>query len=162
MKGRADMNKKVGTVVILFAIAVFLIPTSVAIFVRRGGGSASLVSATWNVTLEQTGVNNNLTVVPETATATYTLNVKSLSEVDVKYSIVIGNLPTGIEVSLNGVDFSQASNGTITFNNAGTILYSAQNRTNTHTLTFRGATGASVVSNQAVTINVIAEQMTVS
>ena len=99
--------------------------------------------------------------MPGVTDTTYTLNVKSLSEVDVKYDIVISNLPTGIEVSLNGVDFYQASNGRIVINNAGIILYSGS-RTNTHTLTFRGVSGASFVNNQEVTINVVAEQLTTS
>lgn len=163
MKGSTDMNKKFEVIVIiLFILAVSLIPTSVAIYKRQADSHSLMASAAWTVSLEQTGVNNNLTVVPGSANATYTLNIKSLSEVDVNYSIVISNLPSGVDVSIDGVTFPPVSNGTVTFSNAGTILYSSSNRINSHTLTFRGANGATLVNNQVVTINVLAEQATTS
>ena len=68
-------------------------------------------------------------------------------------------MPTGVELSLNGVDFVPESNGTITFSNAGTILYSPTGGTNSHTLTFRGTNSSSFVNNKRVDINVIAEQI---
>ncbi len=153
------MNKKIKTVVILFALAIFLVPTTVAILKRQTTSNTSLASASWAVTLEQTGIDNNLTVVPETSNATYTLKVKSLSEVDIKYSIVLSNLPTGIEASIDGETYPPVSNGTVTFNNAGTILYSSGKKTNTHTITFRGTTGATPINNQVVKVNVVAEQL---
>ena len=160
MKGSADMNKKIETIVILFVLVIFLVPTSVAILKRRANSNSSLASAAWAVTLEQNGVDNDLTVVPGTSNDTYTLNVKSLSEVDVKYSIVLSNLPSGIEASIDGVTFPPVSNGTVTFYNAGTILYSSGEKTNTHTLTFRGTSVATPINNHAVTVKVVAEQMT--
>ena len=158
MKGSEDMNRKI--IILFMILSFFLIPVSFAICKSQAIGDSSLAAAQWNVTLEQTGVNNNITVVPGVSTTTYTLNIKSLSEVNVKYSIILGNIPSGIEVSLNGEDFYPPSSGTITFSNAGTILYSSQNKTNTHTLTFRGNNGATAVNNQTITVNVIAEQST--
>lgn len=156
MKGSGYMNRKI--IVLFIMLSFFLIPVSFAICKNQAVGNSALVSAQWNVSLEQTGVENNLTVIPGSTTATYTLNVKSLSEVNIKYSIILGNLPSGIEVSLNGIDFYSPSNGTVTFSNAGTILYSSANKTNTHTITFRGGNGAIAVNNQSVTVDVIAEQ----
>lgn len=156
------MNKKIKSIILLFVFTFFLIPASFAIYKSQAVGNSALVSAIWNVTLEQTGVNNNLTVVTGGSNITYTLNVKSLSEVDVKYNVVLSNLPAGVDASLNGVDFPPVSNGTVTFNNAGTILYNSQNKTNTHTITLRAANNATIVSNQVVAVNVIAEQLVTS
>ena len=153
------MNKKYKVLIIICGLMLLLIPASFALFKKQVGGDTSVSAADWSITLEQTGVNNSLTVVPEITETTYTLNVKSMSQVDAKYSIVVSNLPSGVQVSLNGVDFPQVSNGSVTFSNAGTILYNAANKTNTHTLTFRGVNGATFVNNQTVTVNVIAEQI---
>lgn len=153
------MNKKFNIIFALVMLSIFLIPTSFAIYKSQVSSLSSIVSAEWSVSLEQNGVDSDLTVIPGISTDTYTLNIKSLSEVDVKYSIVISNLPTGVEVSLNGVDFVPESNGTITFSNAGTILYSPTGGTNSHTLTFRGTNSSSFVNNKRVDINVIAEQI---
>ena len=153
------MDKKTKVILLIVCLVLFAIPVSFSLFKKQRNSESSVTSADWSITLEQTGVNNNLTLVPELSTSTYTLNVKSESEVDAKYSIVVSNLPSGVEVSLDGETYPPVSNGSVTFPNAGTILHNAQTKTNTHTLTFRGLNGATVVSNQAVSVNVIAEQI---
>lgn len=147
------------SLIIVLMISLTVIPLSYAIFRNIVSIDGTLASAIWDVTLVQNGIDNDLIVVPGSSDATYTLNIKSLSEVDVKYSITLSNLPTGIEASIDGVTFPPVSNGTVTFVNAGTILYSAGGSTNTHTLTFRGTNEATLVNSQAVTVNVVVEQM---
>ena len=149
-----------GIMIIIAMISVFAVPGSFAIYRSDIDGDNNVVSAEWNVSLQQTGVNNNLTIIPGSVSATYTLNVRSQSEVDVQYDIVISNLSSGVEVSINGVNFTPESSGVVTFSNAGTILHNASNdnKTNTHTLTFRAANGATYVNNRVVTVNVIAKQ----
>jgi hypothetical protein len=147
------------SLIIVLMLSLTVIPLSYAIFRNLIFVDGTLASAVWDVTLVQNGISNDLTVVPGSSNATYTLNVKSLSEVDVKYSITLSNLPTGVEASIDGVTFPPVSNGTVTFTNAGTILYSAGGSTNSHTLTFRGTNEATTVDSQAVTVNVVAEQM---
>lgn len=147
------------SLIIVLMLSLTVIPLSYAIFKNILFVDETLATAIWNVTLVQDGIDNDLTVVPGASDATYTLNIKSLSEVDVKYSITLSNLPTGIEASIDGVTFPPVSNGTVTFKNAGTILYSAGDSTSTHTLTFRGTNEATIVDSQAVTVNVVVEQM---
>ena len=118
--------------------------------------------AEWNVTLEQDGIDNDLTVIPGFEADTFTLNVKSLSEVDIKYTVNVSNLPSGIEASINGTDFYPEVNGVITFPNEFTILYSAINKINTHTLTFRGTNNSTYVNNRPVSVNVEAVQIVAS
>ena len=156
------MDKKIKIIAVLFLIGAFLIPGSIAMYKRGAGGNSELTSANWNVTLTPISAGNSVTVIPELATATYTLEVRSSSEVDIKYAIVVSGLPSGVEASLNGVDYPPVSNGTVTFSNAGTILYNAATKANSHTLTFRGVNGATVVSNQQVNIGIVAEQLLTS
>jgi len=153
------MNRKKRIIVVLFAITFLFIQSSFAIYKRGVAGVSSAVLAEWSVSLDQNGIDNSVSIIPGLTNDTFTLNVKSLSQVDVKYDIVLSNLPSGVEVSINGVDFTRESNGTVTIPNAGTILYNANTRTNSHTLTFRGITGATIVNNQSVNVNVIVEQI---
>ena len=154
------MKNKIILTAILFILAIFIVRSSFALFRGSLATSSAASIATWNVTLEQNGVNNNLTIVPQTVNATYTLNVKSQSDVDIKYDVILSNLSAGIEASLDGTNFTPANNGTITFAYAGTILYNAGNNgIDTKTITIRGASGATPVNNRVVTVNVVAKQI---
>ncbi len=124
---------------------------------RVGYGSGDL--AEWNVTLEQNGIVNSLTIIPGMRTDSYTLNVKSLSEVDIKYDVIISNLPSGVNVTIDNKNPDLTSANTLTFNNVGTILYNTNDNRNTHTLVFTATNNATFVNNQNVSINVIAKQM---
>ena len=152
-------NKRIKVILVIVGLVLLLVPISFALFKKMVTGTTSIAAADWSITLEQDGISNSLTLVPELSTTTYTVNVKSESEVDAIYSIVVSNLPSGVEVSIDGVTYPPVSNGSVTFPDAGTILHNAQTKTNSHTLTFRGLNGATVVSNQAVSVNVIAEQI---
>ena len=152
-----DKNKKL--IVILFILALFIVRSTFSLFRDSLAGNSTMVSADWNVTLEQTGVNNNLLVVPGQSVATYTINVKNLSDVDATYDVVLTNVPSGIEASVDGTNFTRVSNGTITINDVGTILYNDKDHMDSKTITFRGVSDATPVSNQEVTINVIVKQL---
>lgn len=161
---KKDLKKNLLIAIFLFGMtALFFVHPSYAIFRETANSDSELVSAEWVVTLEQAGISNNVTVVPEIAVGTYTLNVKSLSKVDVKYDIVLSNLPNGIDVSIDGVNYPPVSSGSVTFNNAGTILSSSQNKINSHTLTFRGTNGSlyenNPLINQVVNVDVYAQQI---
>ena len=155
------MNKKHTIIVGLFIgiMGLLLIPLSNAIFNSSANTSKSLTTAAWSVSLNQTGISNNVSIVSGVDTQDFTLKVRSNSEVDAKYAIVIGNIPTGVEISLDGGNYETPSSGTITFTNAGTIFYSSNNKENTHTLTFKSNTGTTPVSNRELTVDVIIEQI---
>ncbi|MBR3660771.1 MAG: hypothetical protein IKN63_02590 [Bacilli bacterium] len=160
---KKDLKKHLLIAVLLFGLTVlFFVPPTYAIFRELADSDGELVSAEWAVTLEQTGISNNVTVVPGISTGTFTLNVKSLSKVDVVYDIVITDLPAEVDVSIDGVNYPTVSNGSVTFTNAGTILASSQNKINSHTLTFRGTNGSlyenNSLINQVVNVVVNAKQ----
>ena len=166
-------------VVITFVISLFIFGVSYAMLRNSTNISWDLSVATWNVTLEPQNVDDQLTLVPESPPANYTINVKSLSEVDIKYTIVINNLPTGVEISLDGGDFFSLINNlptgveislddgnfvtqvnnTIIFHDVGTILYSDNSKTKSHTLSFRATQGTLPSSNSEVNIDVLVQQI---
>ncbi len=158
------MRKKVNIrlVILLGLLSVFALPSSFAILKSYASSSKSLVSSIWSVSLEQTGVNNNISVIEGGSAQNYTLNVKSLSEVDVIYTIVLSNIPSGVEVKLDNGQFQTPTNNTVTFTDAGTILYSDVNKTKTHTIAFKANSGTALVNNQIVGVDVTVRQMTVS
>ncbi len=148
---------------IMVLTSLFLIPVVFAIYRSSILGDGSLSTANWQVSINQTNENGNLSIVPGTnqsegTTASYAVNITSNSEVDAVYSIVIDNLPTGVGVSLDGGSFVQEVNNTVVFSSVGTILYNDSNKTRRHVLTFKAASGASVVNNQSIDVNVIAKQ----
>ena len=159
---KKNLRKNILLAIILFGMTalIFISPTY-SILRDIVISNSDLATADWVVTLEQAGVNNNVTVVPEIATGSYILNVKSLSKVDVVYDVVLSNLPDGVEVSIDGVNYPQVNSGTVTFTNVGTIFASAQQKVNSHVLTFRGTDGSLYVNNaitRVVNVDVYAQQ----
>ena len=102
-------------ITILVALAFIIIPSSLSVY-KSGSESSTTVSlAQWSVSLNQTGETSTLSVVPNGATATYTVNIAATSEVDIEYIIVVNNLPAGVEVSVDNGGYLQQSNNSITF-----------------------------------------------
>ncbi len=156
MKRRVTIN-----VILFIVLTIFLVSSySYAIYTGNGEISGNIISADWNVTLNQTGIDNHLSVLANEGTTTYDLRIVSNSSVDVVYSIVISNLPTGVSVKLdnNANYIEQSASHEIIIPNAGTINYTGSRVTKTHTLTFKAATGATIVEDQQINIDVIARQ----
>ena len=154
------MNKKVFSILVIsFILSLIWMNHSFGLYRNSKVASGTLATANWSVSLNQSEVNDTLSIVPNGANDTYTLNITSTSEVDIKYSIIISNLPAGVEASLDGVNFESQNNHTITFTDIGTILYTDNDKTKTHTITFRALDGATVVNNQKVDIDVTVQQI---
>ncbi len=155
MKKRAIIN----IIVLVFITMLLISSSSYAIYTGSTGITGNVISAEWNVSLNQENVENYLSVIPGGRTDTYTLNIVSNSGVDVIYSIVISNLPTGISVKLDDAEnFTEQTNNNIIFSDAGSILYSGLESTKTHTLTFKAESGTQVVNEQQINIDVIVRQ----
>ena len=146
--------------IITIIMALLVIASTYSIYRGVIGGNGAVSLAAWNVSLNQTGISNTLTIIPGTGSDTYDLNITSTSKVDIKYTIVVSNLPTGVKVALGSGNPQQQDNEhKVTFADAGTILYSASQKTNTHTLTFSAVANTTPVNTQSVSIDVIAEQI---
>lgn len=147
------MHSKVFEIVIfIYLVSVFCIPSSLGIYKRSTTTVETLNLADWSVDLDQTGVTGSVQIIEgDTNGGTYTLNVVSDSEVDVIYDIIVSNIPTGVQVKLDTGAYAP-ENSSVTFSNAGIILYG--DGPNTHTLTFKANTGATLVSNRTINIDV--------
>jgi len=154
--------KKIMPIPIIISILVilFIIPMSYAIYRSYSTGGGNIATASWNVSLNQNNVNNNLTIIPgeNGTTASYTINITSNSEVDVIYSIVIENLPSGVSISLDDGSFVTANNNKVVFTDVGTILYSDANKNKSHVITIKANSNTQYVNNQEIDVNVIARQ----
>lgn len=155
------MKKKIILIVILFfVVSFFVINGTLALYRKAINPNGTIAFAKWDVSLNQNDENNHISVVPgdETSTASYTINITSLSEVDIIYTIVLNDVPQGVSVALDGGEFTAPTNNKIIFNEIGTIRYSDNNKTKSHILTFKAAQGTTYVANSEIDVNVIARQ----
>ena len=156
------MKRKILIIAILaLVLCFFVIPGSLAIYRNIANKNNNVASAQWNVVLNQSNVNNYISVVAgdNTSSASYTVNITSTSEVDITYSIVVDNVPTGVTVSLDNGSFQTPSNNTVIFSNVSTINYSDVNKTKSHSLTFKAAAGTTYVTDNEIDIDVVARQL---
>lgn len=146
--------------IVIILVLMFMIPTTYAVFKDKVLGNSSLTLAKWNVTLNQSNVNNSLSIVPEPneMTASYTVNINSISEVSIIYSIVVDNLPSGVSVSLDGVNYEPEDNHKVVFSNIGTIPYNDATKERQHTLYFKATSNATYVDDSEVSVNVEVRQ----
>ena len=146
-------SKRFEMIVLVYLLLVFSVPSSLGIYKNSSTSTNTIKAADWNVSLDQNGVNDSLEVITGGQNAAYTLNVVSDSEVDTVYSIIVKNIPSGVQVKLDNGTF-QPESSTVTFSNLGPIYYTGQEETRTHTLYFKANNGAATVNNQTVTIDV--------
>ena len=159
-KNKKYLNNNFRIFAIIILMLFFLVPSVYAIFKSTSGSSSSVNLAEWSVELNQTGINNNLTIIPDLLNANYTLNVRSSSEVNVTYDIVVSGIPSDVEIMLdNDGNWETPSSGSYTFTNAGTINYNSQSHENSHILTFKALTTATPSMNNTININVVAKQV---
>ena len=140
--------------IVLLTIAFCAVQTF-AILRKSKSGSGSLDTATWSVTRSVSQSGDSIDITKGSTTDNYILTVQSASEVDVIYSIIISNLPTGVEVDLdNSGNYRIPDNGTVIISPAGTINYNDSIKTKNHTLTFRATNAATPVTDQEIDIDV--------
>ena len=150
-------KKTIELIIIIILLSGFYIPSSLGLYRRNNEGVGSLYSSAWEVGLNQTGINDNVTAVKGSTNGTYTLKIVSESEVDTAYSITVSGIPSGVDVALNGYNndtFQTPVSGSTTFTNAGIINYTGQREEVTRTLTFKANNGATLVNSQTVNIRV--------
>jgi len=152
-------NKTFEIILFLYLLLSLGIPSSLGVFHMNEETSGIAGIAEWNVSITPDN-NNSIQLRPNGTPGSYTLTVESSSEVDTSYSIVVSNIPSGVQVKINTEnDFRIPTNNKVTFSNVGTILYNASPKTVTHTLTFKAVNGATLVNNQTVDVDVIFEQV---
>ncbi len=156
------MKKKliINTILFVFVLTLFLHSSSYAIYRGLLNIGGTLASSEWSVSLNQENVDDHLEITRGGDEDTYTLTIVSNSEVDIVYSIVISNVPSGVSVSLDEEDdYYEQSNNQIIIPDAGSIIYTGSgNNIKTHTLTFKASSDATVISNQELNVDIIVRQ----
>ena len=104
------MNKKnILIVLLLLLLSTTIIYETYSIYRKENNGGASLRASIWNVELNQEGESGNIDLVSGTNNQDYILKIESTSEVDVSYKIEVSNVPTGVEISLDGGNFKPSN-----------------------------------------------------
>lgn len=149
------MKKKIQLSLVFIVMVFAIIATTFAIFRSHGSATGTINAATWSISRSQSASGDSLSVIPELASDVYNLTVTSNSEVDVVYTIIVSNLPTGVEVSLDNGTYQTPTSGTVRISNAQTVInYNDTVKTKNHTLTFRATSSAQVVSEQEIDVDV--------
>ena len=141
---------------VLFTLCFSLI--TLAKYVGSSTGSGNATVAKWSVSMDTSdNESDTLQVTVGNNTQTYNLTIESTSDTKALYSIVLSDLPNGLEVSLDGVNFVTAVNNEVTFDNVGYINANAQNKEVNHTLTFKAGIDSGIVDSD-INIDVIFKQ----
>ena len=119
-------------------------------------GNGNIDIAKWDVSIDTTGSTNPINLVAGNGEKNYNLKVTSNSEVGVDYTIVLSNIPSGIQVSLDGTGFSIPSNNKISFTRS--FNANDSNNEHNHTLTFKALLDSNVPSTNQIGIDVIFTQ----
>ena len=123
-------------------------------------GSGTMQIAKWDVTLNTSNnSSDNINLISGNNEISYTVKVKSLSDVKVGYTIKVSNIPNDIRVKLDTGTYQTPSSGIVTFSNVGVINADATNREVSHTLTFTAPIGSATVSSKSIDIDVIFVQL---
>ena len=156
------MNRVKKRVIICSILIVVIVANSYLLAKYRSSfsGSDSSSIAKWNVSYDDT---DNATkevnlVFGNQSIEQYTLKVTSISEVSSKYSIILSNVPSELEVSLDGGTYATPTNNRIVFSNVGSFSVSDINMTHTHTLRFNAPLNANIGSTNYVDIDIKFEQ----
>lgn len=149
-------NKRFNIILVIILLSFIFYSVHTFALMRKGtNGSGSLDAATWSVSRNYSQSGDSLEVYAGGETDSYSLTVQSNSEVDVKYKIIIDNLPVGVEVDIDNTGYLTPTDGVLTIENNNTVInYNDAVKTKTHVLTFRAAAGSTLVDNQEIDIDV--------
>ena len=140
----------------LFVSTIIITYYSYARYRNMSSSNSSNIIANWEVSA--TSNNNSVDVVAGSLTDTYELTVNNESDVEVKYSIQLSNLPNDIQVKLDDGEYQTPVDNNITFTNAGQLDYNETTSRN-HILTFSSSINTNEVVNQNIEIGVVFEQL---
>ena len=124
--------------------------------ISSGNGNADI--AKWDVSIDTTGSTNPINLVAGNGEQNYNLKVTSNSEVGVKYSIFLSNVPSGIQVFLDGVSYSLQSGNKIICTDIGSFNAEDSNNEHNHTLTFKALLDSNVPNTNQIDIDVVFTQ----
>lgn len=129
-------------------------------YTSTSSGSGSMKIAKWDVTLNtSSNASDNINLITGNNVISYTVKVKSLSDVKVGYTIIISNVPNDIKIKLDSGTYQSPIDNKVTFSNVGVINANAQTSEVSHILTFTAPLGAATISSKSINIDVTFTQL---
>ena len=114
----------------------------------------------WNVNIDTSdNGSDNLNIVSGNLSASYIIKVSSLSEVSTTYSIILTNVPNGLEVKLDNGSYQTVVNNTVQFNDVDMFLVSGNISEYTHVLSFNDPLNTSNSGLSSIDIDVVFNQI---
>lgn len=139
-------------VIILFTFFTYF---TYSIYKKNTSGTVSVGTASFSVSMS--GNENDVSIIENNTIFSETVTVTNNSEVDVIYSIIVSDLPTGMQISLDNGNYVSETNNQIVFTNVGTALYGSSPIS--HILKFNAPLTVAEVNNQSVNVNVEFKQV---
>ena len=153
----------------VICLILFLILISNTFILSKYSSGINAVSpekkvAKFDVSINTTdNASDTLTMLSGTTEATYIVKVVSRSDISANYSIVLSNVPNGLQVSLDNGTYQTPVNSTITFagvNCTGCSFTANDSITeHTHTLKFYDLLNSNNTGNKSVNIDVMFSQV---
>ena len=140
----------------LFFVSCFTLIT-LAKYTSLLNRNGNVSVAKWDVSIAG---DNNITlptmVIGKSSTyQDYNLTVTSLSEVGINYSVIITNVPEGVQIQVDDGNIYNEDNNKITITNLGSFSASDINTTHTHKLSFIVPIDTDTITNQAIDIDIV-------
>ena len=163
MKQKIINQKKFMTFLLIYFvlfISYFSVIT-LSKYVGKINKPSTMVIAKWDVSLDTSdNASNalNLTIGDTNTNPSYILKITSISEVIASYSIVLSNLPDGLEVKIDDQNYRAQENNTIIFENVGYINVNDDTKTKVHTLTFYVPIGSDTITDSEFNVDVVFNQ----
>ncbi len=145
---------------LILTVAIFSSAYLLAKYTSSFDGSDNAKVAKWNVSYNTNNLSGDvLNLISGDGPTSYTISVTSTSEVSAKYSIILSNVPSELEVKLDNGTYITPTNNRIEFSNAGSFMGADINRTFTHTLTFNAPLEADIVNTSTIGIDIDFDQI---
>ena len=159
-KRRTIRVTKARRIILFFSIYIILFTAnfSMMAFSRYNinqSGNASIGIAKWDVSVNNVSPNNFLNIVSGDTPQSYKIKVKSQSEVSTTYTIILSDVPSELEVSLDGREYKKPNaNNKITYSDIGSFDINDDTTECEHTLSFKAPIDSDIPNINEISIDI--------
>lgn len=143
----------------LFFISYFSLIT-LAKYTNLLNRNGNVSVAKWDVSIA--GDNNitlpTMVIGKSSSYQDYNLSVTSTSEVGINYSVIVTNVPEGVQIQVDDGSIYNEDNNKIIITNLGSFSSNDNNTTHTHKISFIVPIGIETITNQELDMDVIFTQ----
>ena len=146
-------------IIIILTVIVFVNTYFLAKYISSFEGSDSTELAKWSVSYDtDDNISDTINLISGDGAKDYYINITSNSEVALKYSIILNNVPDEMEVKIDDKGFEYPTNNKIIFD-IGYFSASDLNSTKQHILSFNAPLDSEIASSTNVDIDIIFDQI---